>query len=217
MNTDMRPVLAAILVLSVSWVTGCEQDKKYPELQRKVQDQQERIRDLEEELASQQETVRTLRAQLAEGSGIDPGEFEQLLGLSELRIEGMSGGLDTDDQTGDDVIVLYVQPVDRFGDVVKAPGRIELQLFDLSRPEEALFQTCSYETADLMDEHWYGKLWTYHYTLKCGWPPSGTPAGKQLTAKIAFTHALTGQRITAQKVVDLTLPLEQAAPASSDP
>jgi len=181
-------------------VCGCEPDARYLQLQRQIQDQQEQISSLEKQIADQRETIGVLRAQLAEDVGINQEEMDQLFGLREVIIEEMSGGYDTDDQVGDEGVVLYVQPVDRYGDVVKAPGRIEVTLHDLSSPSgRTLYHSCAYEMP---------QLWTYHYTLKCLWPPEGPPANRSLTARVVFTHHLTGQRLEAQRVVDVQLPLD---------
>lgn len=199
----------------VMLIAGCAPDTKYVALQRQVQDQREQIRGLEKNIADQRETIKVLRLQLADRTGISQEEMEQLFGLRELIIEGMSGGYDTDRKVGAEGIVLYVQPVDLQGDVVKAPGRIEVSLYDLDNPSDALvFQSYVFETPHLMDELWYGRMWTYHYTLKCPWPPSGPPAHGKLTAKVVFTHHLTGQRLEAQRVVEFALPLDSEDTAS---
>lgn len=216
-SNGRRLVIGWIIAVAVAgMLAGCGPDTQYLALQRQVLEQKEQIQRLDKRIADQHETIRVLRAQLADETGVTPEELEQLFGLSELVIEGRSGGYDTDRKVGDEGVVLYVQPVDNYGDVVKAPGRIEVALYDLNDPSgEFLYHSCVFETAELMDKLWYGKMWTYHYTLKCPWPPSGPPARGRLTAKVVFTHHLTGQRLETQRVVNITLPAdaEEAMPA----
>ena len=98
------------------------------------------LRRLRADLAAAEREADTLRTRLAEG-GADGAVLvaeapEQARALG--RVTGvtvsklLTGGLDRDDEPGDELLAVVLAPADADGDPVKAPGAVELELLDLS-------------------------------------------------------------------------------------
>jgi len=122
-----------------------------------------------------------------------------------VEIERMSGGYDDDKVLGDDGVVVYLRPFDSVGDVIKATGDIEIQLWDLAgRPDELLVGQYLLDAEHARD-HWYGKLITNHYTIKCPWR-SEPPSHNEITIRVLFTDYVTGKVLTDQRVCGIFLP-----------
>jgi hypothetical protein len=179
---------------------------KFREADQARQAAQEKVRQIEAQVADEQKTVRNLQEQLASARGIDTETLAQLAAPVRLQFASQSGAYDTDGKTGDDGIVLYVQPVDSDGDVIKAAGSMRVTLLDLSDPTQP--KVISPYEFDVPNTRklWYGRLMTSHFTVRCPWPPNGVPKVNQVTAVAEFKDLLTGRVLTAQQAFPVTPP-----------
>ncbi len=207
-------------LLPLLLAVGCDSQvpaKDFRETQRLLQESREEVRRLGDELARQVELSRTLQARIARFSGLTRQEvLDELVAPVRLELEGMSGGYDTDGQPGDDGIALFIRPIDREGHVVKAAGSLKITLLDPLNPPNANVVAEYHFDVPATRKLWYGRLWTYHFTARCPWPPGQMPAHDEVTAHVAFTDLLTGKLLTTQQAFKITRPLVAAtAPAGA--
>ncbi len=198
-----RPAGLSVLVV-VTASSGCIQNtvpaEKFQKVQRELQVCQEKIPRLEERIAAQQQTIENQQNQIAELRGIGSHTWAGLVYPEKIELARWSGAYDEDDRTGDDGLVLYIQPIDRDGHVIKAAGELKITLLDLAEPTKPVV-IASYEfDVPTTRGLWYGRLMTNHFTVRCPWPPAGEPRNDQITAKVAFTDLLTGVTLTTQRV-----------------
>lgn len=200
---------AALLLLGCDTVPV----EEFRTVQRESQAAKERGTQLEQQVAAEQKTVRNLQEQLANARGMDGATFDQLIVPVRIKLASRSGGYDLDGKPGDDGVVLYVQPIDRDGHVIKAAGSISVTLLDLSEPSKP--GVISEYEFDLPTTRtlWYGRLMTNHFTVRCPWPPSGPPPIDEVTARIEFTDLLTGRVLIAQQRFEI----QHAAKLASRP
>jgi hypothetical protein len=114
-------------------------------LQARLREQQEHLVEVERRMeAAQADLSRArresdqLRVQLTRsGKQVLAAEYtESLIRASRLQINSlMSGGLNRDENDGDDALVAYIALVDDDGEAIKLPGTVELTLIDPSLPE----------------------------------------------------------------------------------
>lgn len=202
-SRGLRRVVLALLAVAV---TGCPGNGRYAELQRTIDEQQERVRALERELADRDQSIRNLREQVSELRGMDGDPLDLLVAPVKIELARQSGGYDRDGKAGDDGIVLYIQPIDRDGHVIKAAGSIRVVLYDLKKPpDHNLFQEYVFDE-ETTRSLWYGRMWTHHFTVRCPWPPTGPPEHDEITADVTFTDRLTGQVLRTQQMFRITLP-----------
>lgn len=178
---------------------GCLPPPTEADLRREVERLTRQLDQKSTELAAQQAAVQELNRKLAAAQGVSPAQLDALFYPDQIVIDRLSGGYDDDGRPGDDGVVVYVRPVDKAGDALKSAGSIRVQVFDLAEGEGRLVGEC-FVPAEKAGEIWYGKLLTYHFTVKCPWK-SGPPAHDELTVRVTFENVMPPRVLTAQAVV----------------
>lgn len=199
-----RRATAAALLTSLGLVlTGCW-DAGPTELQRQLASTEAELRQAQRDLLASQAAAEQLERQLSEARTVDPRDLERLFYPRTLRVDDLTSAFDDEAAPGDDGIIVYLQPIDQQGDVVKAAGDIRVELFDLAaQPQPRLLGRHDF-SAEQAPELWYGKLWTSHYTLRCPFDRA-RPTGSSVTVVVSFTDLLSERVITAQAVVPVSL------------
>lgn len=131
--------------MSALLICGCLGGTKPDLLEARLREQQDhlvaaerRIELAQTELQRVRREADQLRSELARsGKAVMAAEYtESLVRASKLQINSLlSGGLNRDDQPGDDALVAYLSLVDDDGEVIKLPGAIQLTLIDPALPE----------------------------------------------------------------------------------
>jgi len=99
------------------------------------------------------------------------------------------------------MLVVYLKTIDDMGDVVKAPGAVKIELWNLNaEPNEALLSSWQIEPKDLR-KRWSGSLLTSYYKLQFDVNSILSKKEKELTLKVEFTDYLTGKIFKEQKVI----------------
>lgn len=170
---------------------------------------QRRIGQLEREQITLREENKTLRKQIKQLQRLGAKRLDLLNAPVKIQIERLSGGYNDDGVPGDDGVVVYIRPIDGDGDVLKATGDIQIQLWDLAGTTDELLVGEYILDAEHALGRWYGKLMTHHYTVKCPWR-SEPPAHNEITIRVLFTDYLTGRVLSDQRVCRIVLPTAQA-------
>ncbi|HVP11308.1 MAG TPA: hypothetical protein VMV94_09005 [Phycisphaerae bacterium] len=202
----MRPnPILAVLVLSLCIVAaGCNGTKpdsritQIQQLQDKTQEQARLLAQKDEQLAAQSKRIQELQGLTDERS------LDNLVHVASIEIDRLSDGYD-DEHTGvDQGVVVYLRLLDRDGDAIKATGNVRVRLLDLAKPEGAqLVGEVSLDAAALRPL-WYGRLLTYHYTIRVPWSAGAKRVEhKSITVIVDFTDLLSGKTFTTQKVVEV--------------
>jgi hypothetical protein len=178
---------------------GCRPPPTEADLRREVERLTRQLDQKNSELAAQQAAVQELNRKLAAAQGVSQTRLDTLFYPDQIVIDRLSGGYDDDGRPGDDGVVVYVRPLDRVGDALKTAGSIRVQVFDLAEGEGRLIAEC-FVPAEQAGEIWYGKLLTYHFTVKCPWK-SSPPAHDELTIRVTFENVMPPRVLTAQTVV----------------
>ena len=168
----------------------------------------ETIADQRNQLAAQKTTIDSLQRQIDSIRSIQPSDLAKIFYPEKLEIDRLSGGYETDKQPGDEGIVVYLRPLDGQGDVLKVAGDIHIQLYSPAgdRPTDDLILIGEYHIpVEQSRELWYGKLMTYHYTIKCPWL-KGPPKYPEVTIRASFVDYLTQRVISAQQTCKVQLP-----------
>lgn len=205
---------ASLMMIATAGCAGISAEQ-FRDTQRQLQLSQERVRQLESQVAAEQEGTRVLQAQIARLRGLDRKEtMGQLVAPTRIDFASMSGGYDTDGEVGDDGIVLYVQPYDDDGHVIKAAGSLRVTILDpLSPPDQNVVAEYRFDVPATR-KLWYGRLMTQHFTIRCPWPNGRFPLHTELTAHVAFFDLLTGRTLTAQKAFKIMAPPGFSPPTS---
>ena len=139
--------------------------------------------------------------------------IEDLFVVDQIKIPSRSGGIDLDGKPGDEGVVVYVQPIDAAGDVIKAAGAITIQLTDLTTiGSPRTIATLEYTKPDIVKKSWYGGFLTNHYSFKCPFPESAAPVPGEVHVRVLFFDWLTGREFSASTTVKVNVSAVHGAP-----
>jgi hypothetical protein len=116
----------------------------------------------------------------------------------------VTGGLDTDGKPGDEGVRVVLVPKDRYDDVVKRAGAVEIELFDLALPESGRRLGRWTFTPDQAGREWVSGFGAGSYSFELTWPEGRQPQNRDLTVVARFT-TLDGRVLTAQRAVRVQL------------
>jgi len=122
--------------------------------------------------------------------------------LTKIEIGSRSGLYDKDNNGSKETLAIYLEPIDSLQDKVKAPGRVEVELWNLdsSNPQGALLKQWVVEPEQLKTL-WAGTLMSSFYRLS--FPVDQIVKGdeKGLTVKVRFTDYIAGKVLSAQQPI----------------
>ncbi|MHC4186983.1 MAG: hypothetical protein ACYSRQ_02215, partial [Planctomycetota bacterium] len=158
------------------------------ELTRQLEDSQQQ----NEELTQQNKTL----------TGLDPHfRFEYFYSLQDVKIHKYTNLYDKDKNGNFEKLIVYIQPMDSRGDIVKAAGSVDVQLWDLKNEETDAKIGQWQIQPDQLQQFWFAAIVTnYKLTLNLDKPIE--KYDQPLVVKITFTDHLTGKTFQEQKIIE---------------
>jgi hypothetical protein len=202
------------LVAVVVWGCDTVPGPKFREVERDLLQSKEHIQQLDSQVSEQQATIKSQQQQVNNVRGIK-ADMHELEVPDKIQMESLSGGYAPEGKVGDIGLILYVQPVDRDGDVIKAAGTIDVKLVDLANPPDRMLIATYHFDVPTTRSLWYGRLLTSHFSVKCPFPPDKMPTHSDITAQVTFTDLLSGRVLQAQGVYKVTFPPQLSGGTSS--
>lgn len=145
-----------------------------------------------------------LKKQVETLAGIDKAvRLDAISTVSMIELTNRSGIRPKKDSNDvNESLIVYIKTIDDMGDVVKAPGQVKVELWDLNtKPAEALLGSWTVEPAKLK-KNWSGSMMTNYYKLAFDVKAiSKDPKRQELTLKAEFTDYISGKILKAQKVI----------------
>ncbi len=193
-------VLYAVAVLLALLAAGCEEnhEKNLEEKNFQLLKENTRLkRDLEkqldenQQLQKQQKTLSTLDTQT---------RLNGLYSVKTIAITKYTNFYDKDKDGSKEKLIVYVQPFDSEGDLIKACGELDIELWDLSKESDAMLKKWHFDAEELK------KLWTAavmkaNYRMKLDIADIVKDFNKEYTVKAAFTDYVSGKVFTEQHVI----------------
>jgi outer membrane murein-binding lipoprotein Lpp len=193
-------ILAGCLLAAAA---GCEStgSQKIPpakQIQTLKQEKKQLARQIEQSKAEAEQ----LKKQIQVLSDLPPEvRFENLYHLQKTKITRYTNLYDKDKDGKKEKLIVYIQPIDEEGDIVKATGDVDVQLWDLNKENgEALLGQWQVKP-DELKKLWFATLITINYRLTFDVTDKVTGDEEALTVKVTFTDYLTGKVFTEQKVI----------------
>jgi hypothetical protein len=168
----------------------------------------EQVRTLSQEKAHLESRIEQREAeneQLKERVDVLTGlsvDQRKLYSIQRIKIGRFTDLYDKDDNGKREKLIVYIQPIDEQGDIVKAAGSVEVQLWDLNeQANQALLGQWNVDS-DQLQKRWLTTLLSSNYRLIFDIADKVEDFSKPLTVKVSFTHYLTGKLFEEQKVIE---------------
>jgi hypothetical protein len=203
---DIRISHALVLLCSCAlmyFVAGCQNTNSR---ETKLSEQIEKLTRERNQLTYQLEQFEAeneqLKKQIQVLSGLGPEvSFENLYNLQAVKISRFTNLYDKDKDGKKEKLIVYIQPVDETGDVIKAAGSVDVQLWDLSKESsQALLGQWHVEPGQLK-ENWFAAFISSNYRLTFDVTDRADKFEEPLTVKVTFTDYLSGKVFEEQKVI----------------
>lgn len=192
-----------IVLLAAVCLTGCG-PKNFVNENDKLRAENLKLKQQVEELNEQMELrlgeIQTLRAKSQGERAIKDADPPV---LAKIEFSRYSGAIDTDSDGRDDVVRVYLRPLDHQGRMLPVAGSVKFQaaaLQDDAPP--ALLATRTYEPADF-DAAYRDNFTGHHYTLELKLPDSLDPAITSATVKATLTEAVTGVVMSHEQIIPI--------------
>ena len=157
---------------------------------------------LQQQNIEQREQIDKLQERMTQLRGFDEGRLEHLVRAEKIEFGRFSRAYDDDKDGVDDGVVIYLLVRDQQGDVIKAAGEVEIEVWDLAAEEgeQQLGQwRFDFET---LGKYWLSGALADHYKFKSAWQAGKKPTHANLTVKLVFKDALEGKVFEVNKLIE---------------
>ncbi|UCF00351.1 MAG: hypothetical protein JSV82_04610 [Planctomycetota bacterium] len=201
LHTKCFMIIAFLAGSLLSFLTGCDNGARLsPAAEIKLLKQEKtQLQNQIEQFKSENEQVKK-QLQVLSGLPSEAG-VENLYQLQKIKLTRYTGFYDKDDDGKKEKLIVYIQPIDEEGDIVKATGAVDVQLWDLNRDSgEALLGQWRVEP-DELKKSWFATLVIINYRLMFDVADIIEELQEPLTVKVTFTDYMSGKVFTEQKVI----------------
>ena len=129
-------------------------------------------------------------------------ENENIYVLEKVALTKHTNLYDKDGDGTREKLVVYIEPIDKDGDIIKATGAGEDELWDLNRENgQAKLDQWNVE-ADELSKLWFQTMMRTNYRLTFDITGLVNEFKEPLTVKVVFTDYLTGKTFKQQHVIE---------------
>lgn len=146
--------------------------------------------------------IATLRQQSQAATTQPALEGAQPPVLAKLVIGRLSGPVDTDGDGRNDLIRVYLSPLDQQGRLLPTAGAAQLQAVAIPAEGEPFVVADRQYDAKAFDAAWRSNFTGSHYTLELPLPSQPPQGVSELTVKVTLTEATTGATLSVQRVFE---------------
>lgn len=182
---------------------GCENASSKSSLTEEINTLKQEKAELKSQIEQSKSEAEQLKRQVQVLSDLPPEvRLEDLYDLQKIKITRYTNLYDKDKDGKKEKLIVYIQPIDEEGDIVKASGAVDVQLWDLNSPQvsQALLGQWHVEPEELK-KLWFATLITINYRLTFDVADKVTGDEEALVVKVTFTDYLAGKVFKEQKII----------------
>ena len=194
------PVLLCSCAL-MHFVGGCESSNRKIPLAEQVRTLRQEKKQLTRQLKQSRTKAEQLKKQAQVLSGLPEDKLENLYDLQKIKITRYTDFYDKDKDGKKEKLIVYVQPIDEEGDIVKATGAVDVQLWDLNKKDGQALLGQWHVKPDELKKLWLVTLITTNYRLTFDVADKIGDAEETLTVRVTFTDYLSGKVFKEQKAI----------------
>jgi len=184
------------------FIAGCESTDANKNLLERIDELKGENRELAEQVQIFGNESDQLKLQVQILSGMDSEtRLENLYDLEAVAIGDYTNLYDKDEDGAKEKLIVYIEPMDDEGDIIKASGSVEVQLWDLGMAEnKAMLGNWLVEPGELK-KLWFAAVLGQNYRLSFDISEMVDKFDRALTVKVKFTDYLSGKVFIEQKVI----------------
>lgn len=195
----------AIIATVLAFATGCESNNR-KSLKNQIDTLKLEKKQLRNDLEQARSENQQLTKQLQTLAGLDEWPADAAYyQLQNVSIGRYSGFYDKDRDGIKEKLIVYVVPTDPQGDAIKAPGEVDVQLWNLDQTQEkSLLRQWQVKSEQLKDL-WVAGIIAVNYRLAfdvADLADQFEASTDSWTLKITFTDYVTGKVFTHQRPVE---------------
>ena len=201
--SDVRFLCTLSSVLCVlAFIAGCQNTGKKPTLAEQIQQLKKENTQLTRQIEQSANENKQLKKQIQVLSDLpEQARAENLYRLQRIEVTRYTNFYDKDKDGQKEKLIVYIQPFDEDGDIVKATGAVDVQLWDLNKEADQALLGQWHVTPAQLKKLWFATLITINYRLTFDVAGKIDDFEKPLTVKVTFTDYLTGKVFGEQKVI----------------
>lgn len=198
----MRTVTIIVAGCLLAIAAGCDNAGSRAATAKEIKTLRQEKTQLTRQIEQSKSETEQLKEHLQFLSGLPPeAKLEYIDHLQRIKITGYTNLYDKDKDGRKEKLIVYVQPIDHDGDIIKTAGAVDVQLWDLNKKQgQALLGQWHVETNELK-KLWLARFLTTNYKLTFDVADKIDEYEEPLTVKVTFTDYLTGKVFKEQKVI----------------
>jgi len=187
----------------LAFIAGCGEDKTRDfSLEKELDTLRLEKTDLTQQVEKANAQNQKLQKQVQILAGLKENiKPEKIYALQNVRIGRYTNLYDKDKDGKEEKLIVYLQPIDDEGDVIKAAGKVDVELWDLNKKSENAKIGQWRVEPDELKKLWFATVITINYRLTFDISDKVDKFETPLTVKITFTDYLTGKVFKQQKVI----------------
>jgi hypothetical protein len=158
--------------------------------------------ELARQLEQHEIEIKQLQTQVSALSALPKDKHENPYALTSVKVTRMTNFYDKDGDGRREKLVVYLQPIDPEGDVLKAAGRVNVQLWNLNNTSGKALLGQWQVGPDELRKLWFDSLVSSSYRLTFDAPVTAEVLAAPLTVQATFIDFLTGQILSGQQVIE---------------
>jgi len=190
-------------VFCLYFVAGCEssQTPKNP-LAKQVETLTQDKKGLARQIGQLESKNKDLQKQINTLHGLpDDVKLKDIYEVQSIRITKYTNLYDKDKDGKRETLIVYIQPVDQEGDIIKVPADVHIRLLDLDKDRDPVVLGKWHITPDRLRKLWFNALMKTHYRLTFDVSDKLDSYEEPLTVMVTFTDYLSGRIFEEQKLI----------------
>lgn len=194
---------ALLFLMSLLIIAGCGPDNHVKLLESKNAQLEKENRRLQKDIEAAKAESSQLANQIKSLAELSPEvRVESLYELESVKLTKYTNFYDRDKNGTKEKLIVYLQPIDSQGDIIKASGAVEVELWDLNKADDKGALLAKWQVGpEELKKMWFATVVTANYRLVFDITNTVKSFDKPLTVKMTFTDYVSGKVFTEQHVI----------------
>lgn len=131
----------------------------------------------------------------------DDIKIKEIYDVKRIKVTKYTNILDKDKNGTRETLIVYLQPIDQDGDIIKAAGTVDVRLLDLDKDKDPVLLRKWHLTPAQLRKLWFNALMKTHYRMTFDVSDKVENYDKPLTVTVTFTDYLSGKVFEEQRLI----------------